>query len=279
MLLEGCLEGSSDQRVLGPGPFRVGSGADDDWRVEGLPPQALRFEVDGDLITVQSSTEVQVGGEPLLPGRPRLLLPKERISWSSRSWLELRFPKDKDPQLTRTAHLVRGLLRGEEILQQIRMPSLLFLTGLDLGKVLLLANESDDATWTLGRGDDDAGIRLRDRSVSRRHARLFRRDGQLWIEDLGSPNGILRNGQRLSKPEALQDGDLLRLGYALLKYRIPSPPQISSRQAPTGEDAALSLTAGVAPQGSLWDVIPSDGWLAAFLLLAATVGLYCCFGL
>ena len=56
--------------------------------------------------------------------------------------------------------------------------------------------------------------------LSRRHARLTLRDGQCWIEDLNSVNWSYLNNQRLlpERPLPLRDGDLLRLGNALLTY-------------------------------------------------------------
>jgi len=50
--------------------------------------------------------------------------------------------------------------------------------------------------------------------ISRQHARLLYREGQLFIEDLGSINGSFLNGHRLMSylPEALNDGDELMLG-------------------------------------------------------------------
>ncbi len=51
-----------------------------------------------------------------------------------------------------------------------------------------------------------------DASISRRHGRLSLKEGKLSIEDLHSRNGIWLNKVRLSAPEILQDGDLLRLG-------------------------------------------------------------------
>lgn len=50
--------------------------------------------------------------------------------------------------------------------------------------------------------------------VSRRHARIFRASGLLYVEDLGSRNGTILNNIKLSKgyPQLLHDGDLLLLG-------------------------------------------------------------------
>ncbi len=53
-----------------------------------------------------------------------------------------------------------------------------------------------------------------EQGVSRRHARIMRRQGSIFVEDLGSSNGTFVNGQKLNPyfPEALANGDYLRLG-------------------------------------------------------------------
>jgi hypothetical protein len=44
------------------------------------------------------------------------------------------------------------------------------------------------------------------------HARLFRLDGQLWAEDLGSTNGTWVNTVRIGERTRLEKGDLLQVG-------------------------------------------------------------------
>jgi hypothetical protein len=57
--------------------------------------------------------------------------------------------------------------------------------------------------------------------VSREHARLFVRGGQLFIEDLESTNGTFVNQQKLSpgRPRPVRDGDEIRLGWVRLWFR------------------------------------------------------------
>ncbi len=58
--------------------------------------------------------------------------------------------------------------------------------------------------------------------ISRRHARIFKRQGMAVVEDLGSANGTFLNGKRLVPYlfEPLQDGDLLQLGRLLVKVFV-----------------------------------------------------------
>jgi pSer/pThr/pTyr-binding forkhead associated (FHA) protein len=64
---------------------------------------------------------------------------------------------------------------------------------------------------TVGRGGG-CGIVLDDTFVSQVHARVFRRDGEVWVEDLGSRNGTLVNGQPLDGAQRLRRGDTVQFG-------------------------------------------------------------------
>ena len=96
----------------------------------------------------------------------------------------------------------------------------------------------------MGRFDPDTGeaplIDLKDcnaidKGVSRRHAKIIRRDsGTLNLVDEESGNGTFLNGQRLvpNQPRILRDGDEIRLGYLVLYVHFEksqsTPPKSSS---------------------------------------------------
>jgi pSer/pThr/pTyr-binding forkhead associated (FHA) protein len=64
---------------------------------------------------------------------------------------------------------------------------------------------------TIGRGGG-CGIVLDDTFVSQVHARVFRRDGDVYVEDLGSRNGTTLNGKPLSSAQPLSRGDRIQFG-------------------------------------------------------------------
>ena len=80
---------------------------------------------------------------------------------------------------------------------------------------------------TIGRGDKN-GLRLCERNVSRRHARLLRDGDRLLIEDLGSANGTRVNGQVLLAGQlaSIGGGDRVHIGdfELLLSRLLPTPP-------------------------------------------------------
>jgi hypothetical protein len=69
----------------------------------------------------------------------------------------------------------------------------------------------------IGRGTE-ADIRLPDTGVSRKHVDVVLDGGVATVEDLGSTNGTLINGRRVSR-QALADGDVIRIGHSVLVYR------------------------------------------------------------
>ena len=56
-----------------------------------------------------------------------------------------------------------------------------------------------------------------DTFVSQLHARVFRRDGQLYVEDLGSTNGTYLNRKKVTAPVAVRRGDRLQVGKTVLE--------------------------------------------------------------
>ncbi len=58
---------------------------------------------------------------------------------------------------------------------------------------------------------------LRDSTVSRRHARIYREAGEWFVEDLGSKNGTFLNGQPVKIPVKLVSGDELTFGNRYVK--------------------------------------------------------------
>jgi hypothetical protein len=72
---------------------------------------------------------------------------------------------------------------------------------------------------TVGRAGGCAILLDDDSFVSQLHARVFRRDGQMFVEDLGSTNGTFLNGQKVSAPVAVRKGDKIQFGRTTLEVR------------------------------------------------------------
>ena len=70
--------------------------------------------------------------------------------------------------------------------------------------------EVDTDRVVIGRAKD-CDVQLSDPNVSRRHAELRRENGDYWIVDLGSTNGMEVNGRQLERAQ-LESGDTITLG-------------------------------------------------------------------
>ena len=62
-------------------------------------------------------------------------------------------------------------------------------------------------------------IALDDRFVSQLHARMFRRDDQCFVEDLGSTNGTFLNETKVTSPALLTVGDHVRFGNVVMELQ------------------------------------------------------------
>jgi hypothetical protein len=65
----------------------------------------------------------------------------------------------------------------------------------------------------IGRGDD-CHVIINDRQASRHHARITQTQDGYVLEDLGSKNGTFLNGQSLTSPAVLKDGDEIGIAFA-----------------------------------------------------------------
>src|SRR5437870_1621679 len=91
---------------------------------------------------------------------------------------------------------------------------------------------------TIGRQDGNT-IRLTERNVSRRHARFYRENSALMLEDLNSYNGVRVNGEKINGPTKVKEGDLIEIGDYDLgiqgKLEAMATPAPGAKQRLSGE--------------------------------------------
>jgi diguanylate cyclase (GGDEF)-like protein len=84
----------------------------------------------------------------------------------------------------------------------------------DVGRSVLL-----EGPTVVGRGDVD--LTLDEDGLSRRHARFTPTGTEVLLEDLQSTNGTFVNGERITAPRMLRDGDRIDIGNATtLKFAM-----------------------------------------------------------
>jgi pSer/pThr/pTyr-binding forkhead associated (FHA) protein len=86
----------------------------------------------------------------------------------------------------------------------------------DEGKTTVVPLVRDEIT--VGRKEGNT-IRLTERNVSRRHARIVRANGSIAIEDLDSYNGVRVNGSRIKGRQPLTISDRIQIGDYLIELK------------------------------------------------------------
>lgn len=92
----------------------------------------------------------------------------------------------------------------------------------DEGKTTVVPLVRDEIT--IGRKEGNT-IRLTERNVSRKHARISRANGAVAIEDLGSYNGVRVNGTRISQRTVLAVSDRVQIGDYLIELKAEGVEQ------------------------------------------------------
>jgi FHA domain len=119
-------------------------------------------------------------------------------------WVEVRPVKARvstpAPEVRNAGTHSRSGRRGRNLVLRVAEPE-----G-ERGRVYDLPEEV-----TVGRAPG-CGVCVDDAYTSSLHARVYRRDGTIWVEDLGSTNGTWLNGERLGAPAKVDRGDLVQVG-------------------------------------------------------------------
>lgn len=215
MLLDIIWNGETTPVDLIDGAVTVGGGVKDDIKLDGLPVKLLTLEVDGTRLSIKSIRPLRVGNQLFPAHVPRLVLPGESMTLPND--VVVRRPDDEASKERRknksTDFLARELLSGDLGPLESRAATLTCVTGANEGHVYPIAF----LDTSIGRADD-VDIRLHDRSVSRRHARIIHRGLSYFVEDAGTTNGIYVNGQKVKRAQQLNTGDVLELGHTMLRF-------------------------------------------------------------
>ena len=127
---------------------------------------------------------------------------------------------------------------------------LYLLAGSDLARSIGLGERA-----TLGRSDE-CDVVLHDRSISRKHAVIVRQGEAWFVQDLGSTNGISKNGKRAERIE-LEDGDEFRLGDVPLRFRVSSEPETGGDELEFADDVPAPPSASPPAARSAEPAVPA----------------------
>lgn len=93
--------------------------------------------------------------------------------------------------------------------------SLVVLNGAAIGRMFRLGPH----TVVIGRGSD-ATIQIDDEGISRAHVKLLRTDTGVELEDMGSKNGTLLNGEPVTHRTPLKNGDKFQIGNTVFRFTV-----------------------------------------------------------
>ncbi|MCP5056161.1 MAG: FHA domain-containing protein [bacterium] len=106
---------------------------------------------------------------------------------------------------------------------------------------------------------EENDVVVRDRAASRTHALLERVGEQIYVEDLGSQNGIWLGGQRIEGRVEIGSTDELRIGRHTMRVGPPSveaplsaEPALQSLESGTPSSTAVEASTALAPVGA-WE--------------------------
>lgn len=126
----------------------------------------------------------------------------------------------REPRFIRTAHRFGYSFCGEAVAEPLSSATAdgaSFCWLVSAGRRFPLRQGEN----VLGRDED--GISIDSPTVSRRHARLTVLGAEASIEDLGSKNGTFVRGEPVSSATPLVDGDEIRTGSIVFRFRMTTP--------------------------------------------------------
>ena len=76
----------------------------------------------------------------------------------------------------------------------------------------------------------DADLTLADPFLSRRHSRFYRTGLDLFVEDLGSRNGTIVNGQAIQQATAVRPGAVVKISNSVIKILAEAPAPVKASE-------------------------------------------------
>jgi NHLM bacteriocin system ABC transporter ATP-binding protein len=140
---------------------------------------------------------------------------------------------------------------------------------LEEGNTVLVLPQNPEIS--IGRSKDNM-LRLQDGLVSRHHAQISTLNNRILVQDLGSQNGTLVNGRKITQPVGLRPGDVVRFGefefvlQQATEEALRKGPPVATLAQPVEMRISLEETGVVAaapvapPSGPLMpvEVIPEE---------------------
>jgi len=98
--------------------------------------------------------------------------------------------------------------------------------------------------FVIGRADD-CNLKPRSELISRYHCEIFIEDGELFVRDMGSKNGVFLNDSQITETYQLTNGDKLAIGpleffvHIAVDVKPQKPPKVKSVSDAVARTVAL----------------------------------------
>ncbi len=203
----------------------------------------LEIKIEGNdykVVDLGSLNGTYIDGKKLVAYRPKILH-NEDVIHAADFKIHFRLgvfplPMDVGAESTRQARrMVASLLTGSS--SRGRLPAILVLGG--PGKAGRFEIPPAPSRMMIGR-TRDMEIQLEDRDLSRAHAEIIFEAGVIRVNDLGSRNGIVVDGERVETLE-LESGQSFVVGNTTLALEHPADELLASiQEAPEEETSSFS---------------------------------------
>jgi pSer/pThr/pTyr-binding forkhead associated (FHA) protein len=186
--------------------------------LSGVHARLSRGSTDGEwaIEDLGSTNGTWVEGERLAPGARRLVASGTELRLGT---LRLRFEgaASATPSAAGTATIARRLVDDLFGDAPESAPTIRVVAGAPATALRLV---TEGRAYVVGRAETCA-LALPSDAVSREHASFVRRAESVVVRDLGSKNGVLVGGTRITGEHALTDGDTITIGPITLTLEDP----------------------------------------------------------
>ena len=114
----------------------------------------------------------------------------------------------------------------------------------------------------------ECDIVITSKRVSREHTQVRREGWRVILEDMGSTNGTLLNGERILQPQQLRDGDKIKVGDVVFDFCDPENTQQDTLLPILEVDTAAVV---VRLNRQVVDLAPKEYALVAYLFTRANI--------
>ena len=121
-------------------------------------------------------------------------------------------------------------------------------SGSRAGQAIPIAGER----FVIGRADD-CNLKPRSELISRYHCEIFIDEGEVFVRDMGSKNGVFLNENKITQTNSLKNGDKLAIGPLefFVNITIEAKPQKAAKVKSVSD--AVARTVALQSEGSQQD--------------------------